>query len=111
MKRKKLAQTLSIGGIFGLLFSTPVSAAITDSPLFTGAEKLLEDVRTWLVGFSVLVGTLVIIYALIRRAAAADVADQVKYEKIAKIAVVCVILAVTIIGVLPTLLQYFGFSG
>lgn len=93
---------------FIMIFSiTSVYAdGITGSTLFTGTEKLINDVTNWLLIIAPVAAGLLIIYFCIRRSAA-DEMDQKKWNNRIIVAVVSCVGAVIGSATLNILIGYY----
>lgn len=89
-----------------LLFTQNAFAAVSDSQIVKGTEKLLSDLTTWLMVLAPVVAGLLIIYFCIRRSAA-DEMDQKKWNNRIVVAIVSCIGAVLGSATLNLIIGYY----
>lgn len=80
--------------------------ALADSSLAKGTEKLLQDATSWLMIIVPAVTVLVVIYYLIRRAAADEI-EHKKWNSRIMAAIISCIIAVAVAALLNALTSYF----
>lgn len=89
------------------LSSVPAYAnSVQNSKLVKGTEKLIQDVTTWLMVLSPIVGVLLIIYFFIRRAAS-DEMDSKKWGNRIITVIISVIGAVLASATLNLIIGYY----
>jgi len=110
MKAKKVIRKLKLFMLTLTLFSiTTVPAyasSVQNSKLVKGTEKLIQDVTTWLMVLSPIVGVLLIIYFFIRRAAS-DEMDSKKWNNRIITVIISVIGAVLASATLNLIIGYY----
>lgn len=77
------------------------------STLATGTTNLLNDVSSWLIGISLVVGGVVIAYSAIRYGAADNVQDKEDYKKKIKTAIIATIIATLATSLLKLIVGYY----
>jgi len=93
--------------VAAFLFSVPARAeGLTDSTVVTGTQKLISDVTTWLMILAPVVTVMLVIYFLIRRAAA-DEMDQKKWNNRIMVAVISCIGAVLASALVSLVIGYY----
>ncbi len=91
------------------LFSNlTIATSVMDSTLFKGIQKLLNDLSSALLIIAPIVGTVLVVYFLIRKgAAASDEHDQKRWDNAIKTAIISVIGVVTASVLINVLVGYF----
>ncbi len=104
----KTAATLTAAVLLPMLLATAAYADnISSSQIGTGLKNLLNDLSTYIVVTSPIVGTLAAAYFVTRRSMA-DEQDGKMWEKRAKTAIVCGVAGALVGGIIKLISSYFG---
>lgn len=82
-------------------------SSFADSSLATGTTNLLNDISSWLIGISLIVGAVMIAYSAIRYGAADNVQDKEEYKKKIKVSIIATIIATIGSSLLKLLVGYY----
>lgn len=82
------------------------AGGIQNTKLFTGTQKLAEDLTSGLMGLALIVGTVFIVYFFIRKQAA-DETDQKMWDKRIRTAAISAIAVFCVATVLKVAVGYF----
>ncbi len=104
----KTAANLTAAVLIPMLLATTAYADnISNSTVGTGLKNLLNDLSTYVVVLSPVVGGLAAVYSVIRRSMS-DEQDGKMWEKRIKTAIICGVAGALVGGIIKLIASYFG---